>query len=146
MTEPHEKLVLIVEDDETIVELLNFAIEKDGFRILIARNGNDALGLIKRSPPDLIVLDMMLPGKGGFEIIKLLQNEDNRNIPVIVTTGRFVDNKVQSMMQFEPNVKEFMTKPLNMHFLIHRIHSLLGTVSPEEKKVADRENKFRETQ
>lgn len=144
MAEAGEKLILIVEDDESIVDFLKYAIEKDGFRTNIARDGNQALVEVKASLPDLIVLDMMLPGKSGFEIIKALQVDEYRRIPIIVVTGRFTTDAHRSMAAMESNVMEYMTKPVQIAILMHKIHSLLGTMSLSEKKALDRGKEMRE--
>ncbi len=138
MAEPKDKTILIVEDDESIVEFLKFALEREGFRLDFARDGLFALRSVERNKPDLIVLDMMLPGKSGYEIIKSLQANEYRHIPILVATGKFADESFKNMIKFEPNVKEYIEKPVKLQILLYRIHSLLGTVSPTDKKALEK--------
>lgn len=137
MTETKDKTILIVEDDEPILEYLNSAVRKDGFSTRVARDGSEASRLISSNNFDLIILDLMLPGKSGIEIIKSLQSYEYRNIPVIAITARFDAIQLSHMLQFETNVKEQLVKPINADFLLAKIHSLLGTKSQEEIKAIE---------
>jgi len=135
---PSEKLVLIVDDDETVLEFLKFAVEREGFRTVLAADGDEALSQVKTVSPDLIILDMMLPKKGGFEVIKALQTHEHSRIPILVITGRFVDDNFKKMVQFESNVKEYIIKPVKPPFLLYKIHSLLGTQSSDHKSIEEK--------
>jgi len=77
--------------------------------------------------PDIILLDFRLPGKGGYEVLRELQATGNGHIPVIVITGRQLDRNQIEMVRLEPNVKEFLTKPLRPAFLVALIHNILKT-------------------
>jgi DNA-binding response OmpR family regulator len=138
MAEPKDKKILVVEDDESIVEFLKFGLEREGFCVDFARDGIFALRSVERIKPDLIILDMMLPGKSGYEIIKSLQANEYRDIPILVATGKFADESFKNMVKFEPNVKEYIEKPIKLQILLHGVHSLLRTVSPSEKKALER--------
>ncbi len=138
MAEPKDKKILVVEDDESIVEFLKFGLEREGFCVDFARDGLFALRSVERIKPDLIILDMMLPGKSGYEIIKSLQAGEHRNIPILVATGKFADESFKNMIKFEPNVREYIEKPVKLQILLSRIHSLLGTVSPTDKKALEK--------
>ncbi|OGS20644.1 MAG: hypothetical protein A3J83_08190 [Elusimicrobia bacterium RIFOXYA2_FULL_40_6] len=133
--DPKEKLILIVDDDDTVVDFLKFAIERDGFRTETARNGDEAIAKAQSVKPDLIVLDMMLPQKAGYEVIKMLQTGQNWKIPIIVVSGRFIEDTFKNNILFEENVKEYLVKPIKSQFLLHKIHSLLGTYSLDEQAV-----------
>ena len=119
---PAEKLILIVDDDETVLDFLKFAVEHEGFRTVTAADGLDALEKVKANSPDLLILDMMIPKKGGYEVIKSLQSSEHSRIPILVITGRFVDDNFKQMVQFEPNVREYIIKPVKPPFLIYKIH------------------------
>ncbi|MEW6040545.1 MAG: response regulator [Elusimicrobiota bacterium] len=136
--EPSEKLILIVDDDETVIDFLKFAVEKEGFKTQVATDGFQALEKVKSNSPDLIILDMMIPKKGGYEIIKALQSPDYSRIPILVITGRFIDDNFRQMVSFEPNVREYIIKPVKPPFLLHRIHTILGTVSSDRKVIEEK--------
>ncbi|MCX7715822.1 MAG: response regulator [Endomicrobia bacterium] len=133
--EPSSKFILIVEDEESIVEFLKFYLTKQGFNVETASDGNEALQKIKDKKPDLIILDIILPKKSGYEIVKLLQ-QSYRDIPVIIITGHSRDMETQMMFKFEPNVKEFFIKPVPPDVLISKIHNLLNT-KPKEETIAE---------
>jgi len=133
--DPREKLILIVDDDDTVLDFFRFAVEKDGFKVITARDGEEALKKVHNTKPDLIIADMMMPGKGGYEVICSLQAGELWKIPVIIVSGKFVDDKFKNNILFEQNVKEYFVKPVKSPVLMHKIHSLLNTISPEEKQV-----------
>lgn len=138
--DPSSKYILIVEDEETVLEFLSFYLTKQGFNVSTALDGNEALQKIKDKKPDLIILDIVLPKKSGYEILKLLQ-QGYKDIPVIVITGHSRDMETIMMFKLEPNVKEFFTKPVSPDLLVSKIHSLLNT-KPKEELIA--EEKFKE--
>jgi len=127
MGNPAEKLVLLVDDDESLLDLLEHVVQKEGFRTDRATDGPEALRKAYALGPDLIILDFMLPGVGGYEVIRDLQATGAGGIPVIVITGRHIDRKTIDMVRLESNVKEFMEKPLRPAVLSSIIHSILKT-------------------
>ena len=81
--------ILVVDDEAYIVELVRFNLEKEGFQVLVACDGSTALELVEKHLPDLIVLDIMLPGMDGLEVCqRLKQDESYRSIPIIFLTAR----------------------------------------------------------
>ncbi|MEF3279967.1 MAG: response regulator [Elusimicrobiota bacterium] len=127
LAQPSEKLILIVDDDESIRDLLEFIIKKEGFKVEKCSNGKEALQKAKELSPDLIILDLMLPGYGGFEILRELQMYDTAHIPIIIITGKYMDRTTSEMIKMEPNVKEFIQKPIKNALLTATIHKILGT-------------------
>lgn len=121
----------MVDDDESILDLMEHVIKREGFRTERAADGNEALKKVESLSPDLILLDMMLPGKGGYEVVRELQATDAARTPIIVITGRNIDRKNMEMMRHEPNVREFMQKPIRPPMLATTIHSILQTRPPE---------------
>ena len=124
------KRVLITEDDESMREFLTMLVEREGFRVAHARDGGEALASAKAERPDLILLDLMLPSLGGYEVLRALQSDELRDVPVVVLTARFMDAKTVEMIRREPNVKEFMQKPPKPALLAGLLHRLLGTAPP----------------
>ena len=114
-----------------MTSMIEHVVQREGFKTDRAMDGAEALRKVAASEPDLILLDVMLPGKGGYEVLRELQAEGSGNIPVIVVTGRHLDRKNIEMMRLEPNVKEFMQKPLKPAILATTIHSLLQTRPPD---------------
>ncbi|MBI2069399.1 MAG: response regulator [Elusimicrobia bacterium] len=124
------KKILVVDDEESICELLRVALAREGFEILTAKNGKEALSIVLSSSPDLILLDLMLPNMSGFEVLRELQRPDMNRVPVIVFTGRYTDNSTQDLIRQETNVVEFLQKPLNTAALATRVHTILKTAPP----------------
>ncbi len=130
---PADKLVLIVDDDESVRELIELVVKKEGFKAVKAGDGEDALRKARQSPPALILLDLMLPKLGGFEILRELQNDETAGIPIIIITGRYTERSTADMIKQEPNVVEFIEKPVKPQALAAMIHKILKT-QPLPKK------------
>lgn len=129
---PEDKLILIVDDDESVWDLLYYIVRREGFRTEQAADGKEALEKARLLHPSLILLDMMLPKFGGFEVVRKLQGVDTADIPIVMLSSRGADlSKVETLAQ-EPNLKDFMEKPINHQVLAARLHSLLKTC-PRDK-------------
>ena len=135
------KKILIIEDDICVIDFLKYALEKEGFIINISADGIQGIKLIGKTAPDLIILDMMLPGKSGYEIIKILQAGEYNQIPIVIVTGRFAEDSYKKMLLDEPNVKEFIIKPIRIQFLLNSIYSILNIIPAEQIKVQEKRKK-----
>jgi CheY-like chemotaxis protein len=127
---PGDKLVLMVDDDESLLDLMEHVVKKDGFRTERAEDGPEALRKAQALNPDIIVLDMMLPGLGGYEVMRQLQAAGCGDIPIIVVTGRQMDHASVNLIKQEPNVKEFLVKPVRPATLTAGLHRILNTQPP----------------
>jgi two-component system response regulator AdeR len=132
---PADKLVLIVDDDESVRELIEFIVKKEGFRTERAADGEEALTKARGVNPDLILLDLMLPKYGGFEILRELQSDETGGIPIVIITGRYTDRSTSDMIKQEPNVKDFIEKPVKPQILTALIHKILRTQPPAKRAV-----------
>lgn len=132
--EPKDKLILVVDDDESILDLLEHVIKKEGFRVERAGDGDEALRKVEALRPDLIILDFMLPVKGGFEVLKELQQGEAGSTPVLVITGRRIDPQTIDLIKLERNVREYIEKPIKPAGLMIQIHRVLGTRPPESRR------------
>src|SRR3990167_3996838 len=97
-TNSADKLVLIVDDDREIMDLLEAVVKKEGFKVEKAEDGLEAQNKARSLLPDLILLDLMLPKAGGFEILQALQADETADIPVVVLTGRRLDRTTSDMI------------------------------------------------
>ena len=127
---PGEKLILIVEDDDTVWDLLYYIVRKEGFKTEKASDGKEALDKARILHPQLILLDLMLPKCGGFEIARELQEGDTSNIPIVILTSRSLDRSTSEMLIREPNIKDFLEKPVKTQVLTALLHALLKTRPP----------------
>ena len=131
LTKSSDKLVMIVDDDESVRDLLEFVVKKEGFRVETAGDGEEGLNKIQAMLPDIILLDLMLPRYGGFEVLRQLQGGDTAKIPIVIITGRYTDRTTAEMIRQESNVMDFMEKPLKPAVLAMTLHKLLKTRPPE---------------
>jgi two-component system alkaline phosphatase synthesis response regulator PhoP len=116
--------VIIIEDDESIQELIAFHLEKEGFQTRRISHGSQALLEIGAHPPDLIVLDLMLPGVNGEEICKHLKaTEETRNIPVIMVTAKITERDVVHGLDL--GADDYLPKPFSPKVLVARVKALL---------------------
>ncbi len=126
-TAPQTKTILIVDDEEGIRELLDVALKNENFKTEKISTGKEAIDKIKNNNYDLIILDLMLPGYGGFEILRELQIEGKTSIPVIVITGKYMDRSTKEMIKMEPNVVDFVEKPIKINAFTTLVHKILKT-------------------
>ena len=116
--------ILVVEDDENIQQLVGYNLAKAGFHVLYADNGEQALSVIKREKPELIVLDLMLPGLSGFEVCKLVRKDPKtRNLPIVMLTAKSEENDMA--MGLDLGADDYITKPFSPKILISRIKAAL---------------------
>lgn len=138
LAEPKDKTVIVVDDDDALREMMEFMLRKEGFRVDIFPNGVEAMEHVHKDPerlPDLIVLDLMMPLQGGFEVLRELQTGEAGRIPIIVITGRITDHEMSDALHHEPNVKEFLSKPLRPDTFLKTVHKVLKT-KPKTSKAA----------
>ncbi|MDO8733735.1 MAG: response regulator [Elusimicrobiota bacterium] len=121
------KKAFIVDDDPNIVELFRHILEKENLEVFTALDGDEALEKISVAKPNIIILDLMLPKQGGFEVLKSLQqDEKTKNIPVIIITGKFTDGTTYDFVKSQPNVKDFFSKPINPSVFAVSVKKILG--------------------
>ena len=124
--------ILIVEDEKDIVKMLEYNLKKEGFRVVDARDGEDALDLASREHPDLILLDLMLPGMDGLEVCKALKKESKTgSIPVIMLTAKSQES--DKVVGLELGADDYVTKPFSPRELIARIKAVMRRVTEKEK-------------
>lgn len=128
---PGRKLVLVVDDDRYICEYLGFVFEKQGYHVASAFDGADALKVVHAEKVDLIVLDWMMPVLSGFQVIKKLQESEDRKIPVIVISAHVADKETAEKIRQEINVADFMPKPIDRALLLRRAEEIIGPAPKE---------------
>lgn len=112
MTPQTAPLVLIVDDDEGIRELLTMLVKKAGYAVETAGDGEEAYKKALALKPALLVLDLMLPRYGGFELLRQLQTTELKATPIVVVTGRYTDQSTADMIRQEANVVDLLEKPV----------------------------------
>ena len=115
--------ILIVEDEQDIRDLLIFNLQKEGFKVESADNGDSALSLIRKNNFDLILLDLMLPGIGGFDLTRILKNDKKTSeIPIVMLTAKGEEGDI--VKGLELGVDDYITKPFSIKVLLARINKI----------------------
>ncbi|PYS49664.1 MAG: DNA-binding response regulator [Acidobacteria bacterium] len=118
------KKILIVEDEHDVVKLLKYNLEKEGFKVSYTTEGSLALAEIRRDEPDLVILDLMLPGLDGLEICRQLRrNEKYTSLPLLMLTAR--GEEADRVVGLEMGADDYVTKPFSMRELVARVRALL---------------------
>jgi DNA-binding NtrC family response regulator len=131
--DPKSKTVLIVDDDGAILNLLEILVKCDGFQVLLAETGEEAIHKVARKP-DAILLDLILPGAAsGLEVLRHLRQGGQPVPPVIVITGHDTNHPAVQEAKKDPNVVHFFQKPVQQDKLLFLLHRILRTKAPARK-------------
>ena len=116
--------IMIVEDDPDICEILHYNLKQEGFDVLIFHDGKQALESITKNLPDLLLLDLMLPGMNGLEIARIIRKDEQiQNIPIIMITAR--SEEMDILQGLEMGADDYITKPFRPREVIARVNALL---------------------
>ncbi len=136
------KRILVVDDDKQIVRVLKAYLEREGFRVLTAYDGETALHIIRSEKPDLVVLDLMLPKRDGWDITRVVRSDPSLSaIPIIMLTARVEDT--DKIVGLELGADDYVTKPFNPREVAARVRAVLrraggmGAVPPQVLEVGD---------
>jgi DNA-binding response OmpR family regulator len=128
------RTVLVVDDEPTLVATLKYNLERDGYRVVTAGDGEAALRLAHAEHPDLLILDLMLPVMDGLDVCRILRRETS--LPILMLTAR--TEEVDKVVGLELGADDYVTKPFGMRELIARVHALLRrseTATPDDSDV-----------
>ncbi len=114
--------ILIVEDEHAVARGLQYALQQEGYSVTLARNGEEGLEFATQQAPDLVILDVRLPGIDGFEVLRRLRATGSK-APVLVLTAR--DDEVDKVIGLELGADDYLTKPFGLRELMSRIKALL---------------------
>jgi len=123
------KRILVIEDDRDIVELVRYNLEKDQFQVAATADGITGLAQVKKSPPDLLILDLMLPKLSGLEICKEIRRDQSLNrLPILMLTAR--NDEADRVVGLELGADDYVTKPFSPRELVARVKALLRRAEP----------------
>lgn len=118
------KMILVVDDEKDIVELVAYNLNREGYQVARAYDGRQALQLIRENKPDLVILDLMLPGISGFEVCRLIRKKtETEGLPIIMLTAK--SDSVDKIMGLEIGADDYLTKPFNVRELVARVRAVL---------------------
>lgn len=124
--QPH---VLVVEDEDALAELLQYNLKKEGFRVTVAADGEEAMILVEERQPDIILLDWMLPRVSGIEVCRRLRGrQETRNIPIIMLTAR--GEEADRIRGLDTGADDYIIKPFLMNELFARVRAILRRIRP----------------
>jgi two-component system phosphate regulon response regulator PhoB len=127
--------VLIIEDEPSLVEVLSYNLEKEGFEVLTATNGREGLDRARTALPDLVILDLMLPGIDGLQVCaKLRGDARTQGIRVLMLTAR--SEETDEVVGFNVGADDYVTKPFKVRPLIHRVKALLRRNEKSESETS----------
>ena len=116
--------ILVVDDEEDILELLRFNLMREGYQVICAGTGEEALNLTQKNAPDLIVLDLMLPGIDGLEVTRWLKNDPNvQDTPIVMLTAKGEEADVVTGLEL--GADDYVTKPFSPRVLVARVRAVL---------------------
>lgn len=119
--------ILVVDDEPSIVNVLAYNLKRAGYQVLVARDGTEALAQARQGRPDLVILDLMLPGLDGLEVCRILRRE--RDVPVIMLTAR--DAEIDRVVGLELGADDYVVKPFSVRELMARIKNVLRRAAPQ---------------
>lgn len=123
------KRILIIEDDKDIVELIRYNLEKERFQVFWASDGLSGLAQIRKAPPDLLILDLMLPKLPGLEICREVRRDPSLNrLPILMLTAR--GDEADRVVGLELGADDYVTKPFSPRELVARVRALLRRTEP----------------
>ncbi|MCJ7688177.1 MAG: response regulator transcription factor [Clostridiaceae bacterium] len=119
-----DEKILVVDDEEHILELIKFNLEKNGYKVILANNGIDAIKLAKEQCPQLMLLDLMLPGMDGLDVCKEIRKDSSMaNMPIIMITAK--GEEIDKIIGLELGADDYITKPFSVRELVARIKAIL---------------------
>jgi len=125
--------LLVVDDEKDILTLLEYNLEKAGFKVISAQDGPEAIDVAKKEKPDLIILDIMLPSMEGTEVCRILKREEaTSRVPIIMLTAK--GEEVDKIVGFELGADDYITKPFSPRELILRVMAVLKRGSEKKDK------------
>lgn len=126
---PKPTHVLVVEDEAPLAELLKYNLEKEGYRVSVANDGEEALVLADENQPDLVVLDWMLPKAPGIEVCRRLRaRQETRNTPIVMLTARSEES--DRVRGLDIGADDYITKPFSMTELLARLRAVMRRIRP----------------
>ena len=120
--------ILVVEDDKSISDLITLHLKKNDFEYLVVHNGEDALSHLDNFMPDFIILDWMIPGLSGLEVLRRIRNkQEYKNLPILMLTAK--NSEQDKIISFESGLDDYITKPFLPSELIARVKAILKRTS-----------------
>lgn len=128
------KKILIADDEPDILEILSFNLKEEGYEVFTAKNGDEALEKAAKTKPDLIILDVMMPGKNGIEVCNILRSQVVYNTTLIIFLTAMSDESAE-IQGLETGADDYIAKPISPKVLLSKVNALFRRLSKEETSV-----------
>lgn len=125
------KKILIADDEPDILEIIQFNLQAEGYEVITAKNGDDALDEAKRHHPDLIILDIMMPGKNGIDVCNILRMQPAFKETLIVFLSALSDESTE-IRGLETGADDYLTKPISPKILVSKVNALFRRLNKED--------------
>ncbi|NLM48783.1 MAG: response regulator transcription factor [Epulopiscium sp.] len=129
--------ILVVDDEKSIADIIAYNLEKEGYEVLIAYDGEEALDLVFSEDPDLILLDIMMPKIDGFQVCRKIR--EKKETPIVMLTAR--SEEVDKVLGLELGADDYVTKPFSVRELMARVKANLRRIAVVEKEIKEEKNK-----
>jgi DNA-binding response OmpR family regulator len=131
-SEPTRPKILVVDDEPSLRDALSYTLRKDGYEVVLAANGHEALQLARRQQPDAVVLDVMLPGLDGLQVCRILRAEST--VPILLLSAK--GEEIDRVVGLEVGADDYLAKPFAMRELLARIRAMLRRVEMSKPHLA----------
>jgi DNA-binding response OmpR family regulator len=128
--------ILIVDDDKNLLEVIKYNLIKDGYLVVLAENGSEAVEIARQEKPDLIILDVMLPGIYGFEVCRILRKE--MSVPILMLSAK--TDEIDKVVGLELGADDYITKPFSIRELMARVRATLRRRESNEQHTLPNKN------
>ena len=119
-----KKRIIVIDDERTICEAIEFLLENEGYDVITAYNGEEGLQQVYKFPPDMLIVDLLMPKMNGFRVVKRVRNDPAfKEIPILMLT--VVDDKLNIEEGYSSGVTDYMVKPFEVDDLLARVRTLL---------------------
>jgi two-component system alkaline phosphatase synthesis response regulator PhoP len=125
------KKILIADDEPDILEIIQYNLQSEGYNVMTAKNGNEAIDLAKKFQPDLIILDIMMPGKNGIEVCNILRLQPAFNDTLIIFLTALSDEGTE-IKGLETGADDYLTKPISPKVLVSKVNALFRRLTKED--------------
>lgn len=126
--------ILVVDDERAIAEILKYNLEKEQYEVILAFDGEDALEKVRSSSPDLVILDIMLPGKDGFQVCREIRSQSR--LPIIMLTAK--ESEIDKVVGLEMGADDYITKPFGTQEFLARVKAVLRRTAPQDSFLQER--------
>ena len=128
------KKILIADDEPDILEIIRFNLEKEGYLVVTAKNGIEAMEVARKTLPDLVILDIMMPGRNGWEVCQLLRTmpEFRQTLIIFLTALSSEESEIKGL---ESGADDYLTKPIRPNVLVSKVNALFRRLKNDEPKI-----------